>query len=91
MTPEDRREHLVFNFANSWKMASNWVMWASGVVFAFYLTLPVDKQQEIIAHLPVQPWLLPIITSAIGYAARLWPQKSLPQADLPATKEDPQS
>jgi hypothetical protein len=76
-TDPTKRQKLAANFAISWKMASNWVMGAAGVAFAFYLSLPLEQQQAVLAHLPVPPWVLPLIASFIGFAARIWPQKSL--------------
>ncbi len=74
MTPENK-EKLAINVANSYKMASNWVFTGIGTLGAIWLGLPVEQQQAIIAHLPVPPWVLPIVASVIGIGARLWPQK----------------
>lgn len=70
-------QKMAANFAISWKMASNWVMGAAGLAFAFYLSLPPEQQQAVLAHLPVPPWVLPIVASLIGFLARIYPQKSL--------------
>lgn len=74
---QDTKDKLAVNVANSWKMASNWVMTASGALFAIYLALPLEQQQTLINHLPMPPWLVPIAGTVIGVAARLWPQKSI--------------
>lgn len=74
---QETKDKLAENAANSWKMASNWVMAAAGVAFGIYLGLPADQQQQLIAHLPLPAWVLPIVASVIGIVARLWPQKSL--------------
>ena len=71
------KDKLALNVANSYKMASNWVMAAAGVAFTVYLALPPEQQQALIQHLPMPPWLLPILASVIGIAARLMPQKSI--------------
>lgn len=71
------KDKLAVNAANSWKMASNWVMSAAGAAFAIYLALPADQAQALIDHLPVPPWVLPIVATVIGIVARLWPQKSI--------------
>lgn len=68
---------IATNVSNSWKMASNWVITISGAMFAIYLALPPEQQSALVNHLPVQPWLVPIVTSVIGVMARLWPQKSI--------------
>lgn len=81
-------DKLAINVANSWKMASNWVMAAAGTVFAIYLALPIDQQQTLIQHLPVPPWLLPILASVGGIVARLLPQKSITPAVAAAKSED---
>ncbi len=74
---ETTKAKLSLNLQNSYKMWSNWVMTASGAAFAIYLALPPEQQQALINHLPVAPWLLPIVGTVIGVAARLWPQKSI--------------
>lgn len=74
---EVAKDRLASNVSNCWKMASTWVMTASGAAFAVYLSLPAAQQQTLIDHLPVQPWVVPIITSTIGIVARMWPQKSV--------------
>lgn len=76
MTPENK-EKLAINVANSWKMASNWVFTASGVLVAIWVSMPPEQQAVLIAHLPVPPWAVPIAGTVIGIAARLWPQKSI--------------
>ena len=81
------KDKLAINVANSWKMASNWIMSAAGIMFAIYLALPLDQQAALVAHLPVPPWVLPIVTSVIGIVARLWPQKSI-TPDVAAAKSD---
>lgn len=77
MMEQDTKDRLSANVGNAWKMASNWAMATFGTIFAIYLGLPVEQQQEIVAHLPVPPWALPIAASVVGIAARLWPQRSL--------------
>ncbi len=82
------KQKLAVNIENAHKMASNYVMGASGVAFAIYLGLPPEQQAAILAHLPVPPWLVPIIGSVIGIVARLWPQKSITPAVAAAKSED---
>ena len=81
------KDKLAINLANSYKMASNWVMAAAGIVFTIYLALPLDQQQTLLQHLPVPPWLLPIAASIAGIVARLIPQKSITPA-VAAAKSD---
>lgn len=80
----EKKEKLATNVANSWKMASNWVFTISGAIVAIYVSLPVEQQAALIAHLPLPAWMVPIAGSVVGVAVRLWPQKSL------APKEDDQ-
>jgi hypothetical protein len=68
---------LMLNLANAHKMASNYVWVATGLIWTVYLSLPLDQQQTLVAHLPVPVWALPIVGSVLGIVARLWPQKSL--------------
>ena len=82
------KDKLATNVANGWKMASNWVMAAAGVIFTIYLALPPDQQQAIVQHLPVPPWLLPIVATVIGILARLWPQKSITSAVAEAKSDE---
>lgn len=83
------KDKLATNVANSWKMASNYVMAAAGVAFTIYLALPPEQQQTLIQHLPVPPWVLPIVASVIGIVARLWPQKSITPAIAEAKSAAP--
>lgn len=82
------KEKLAINFANSWKMASNWVMGAAGTAFAIYLAMPAAQQQTLLEHLPVPPWLLPILATVVGIVARLVPQKSITPTVAAAKSED---
>lgn len=65
------------NVSNSLSMASTWVNAAADAAFALYLALPADQQEAIVNHLPVPPWAIPIVTFALRYAARNWPQPAL--------------
>ena len=87
---ETTKDKVATNVANSWKMSSNWVFTATGAMFAIYLSLPIEQQQTLLAHLPVEPWVVPIVTSVIGIVARLWPQKSItPQVAAAASASAP--
>lgn len=82
------KEKLRINARNCWRFASTWVMAAAGLGFAAYLALPVDEQRDLLSRLPlIPPWLVPILTSAIGVGARIWPQKNIP-AEVAAAKSD---
>lgn len=83
------KDKLATNVANSWKMASNYVMGLAGAIFAVWLALPPEIQQTVIDHLPVKPWLLPVITAVLGIVARLWPQKSISPEVAAAESDQP--
>lgn len=74
---DNMKDKLATNAANAWKMWSNWVMTASGVVGAIYLALPDEQKQALLNHLPLPAWLIPIVGTVIGVALRIWPQKSI--------------
>lgn len=82
------KQKLAINASNAWKMWSNWVMAAAGIAFGIYLQLPIEQQQALVQHLPVPPWLLPIVATGLGIVARLWPQKSISPAVAAAKSED---
>lgn len=82
------KEKLRINMANAWRMWSNWVMGASGIAFSAYLTLAPEQQQSLVSHLPVAPWLVPILATVGGIAARLWPQHSITAAVAAAKSVD---
>lgn len=97
--PPENKEKLAVNVTNSWKMASNWVMTASGVLFAAYLSLPAKcppemlecaSQAVVLSHLPVPAWAVPLIGTLIGIVARLWPQSSITPAVAEAKSADPE-
>lgn len=77
---QSEKDRLAFNVRNAARMASNWVMTAVGAGGAIYLSLPLDQQQAILDHLPVEPWLVPVIASVVGIVARMWPQPKLSTA-----------
>lgn len=83
------KDRLAFNVRNAARMASNWVMTAVGVGAAIYLRLSAEQQQAILDHLPVEPWLVPIIASVVGIAARMWPQPKLSASLEDHTKGNP--
>ncbi len=86
MDPE-KKEQLAANTANAWKMASNWVFTISGALVAIWVSLPLEQQSTLIAHLPIPAWMVPIAGSVIGIVARIWPQQSLaPKADAEDTQ-----
>ena len=90
MSPEDKAK-LAVNMGAAWKMWSNWVMTASGALGAIWLALPVEQQQAVIAHLPLPPWILPIVGTVIGVTLRIWPQASITQAEAAAKSAQPQA
>jgi hypothetical protein len=86
---DEKLSKLAVNVANARRMASNWVMAGAGIAFAVYLQLPADQQKALLEHLPVAPWLLPIIVSTVGIVARLWPQNSITPYVAAAKSDQP--
>lgn len=76
------------NVANSWKMASNWIMSLAGTLGMIYLAIPEEQEKTIIQHLPIPVWSVPIVLTVIGIIARLWPQKSITPAVAVAKADD---
>lgn len=82
--------NFLANLKLAHKMASNYVMAAAGTLFTIYLMLPQGQQQTLINHLPVPPWVLPIVASVIGIVARLWPQKNISTVEAQTKSADVQ-
>lgn len=80
------KDKLAINLGSAWKMWSNRVMAAAGLLFAWYLSLPAvcppdqldcASQALLKSHLPFPAWMLPLIVSFIGIATRIFPQAAL--------------
>lgn len=69
------KQDLYANLAALPRMASAWVMWAAAALGAVWFALPADQQQTLLAHSPLPAWAYPIVLSALGIVARVWPQK----------------
>lgn len=81
------KEKLLINAQNAHKMWSNWAMSATGVLGAFWFAMPEAQQRSVVEHLPVPMWMVPIVMTVIGVAARLWPQKNITPAVAAASSE----
>jgi len=82
------KDKLAINFANSWKMASNWVAVTWGTLLAVTFALPSDVLALLVSRLPVPPWTVPVVVAVIGVGARMWPQKSITSAVAAAKSDD---
>lgn len=72
------------NIANSLKMYSTWVAAAIMTLFGWWVQLPVEQQQQILAQWPALKYYAPIFSFAVWYAARVMSQsKTLPDAPAP--------
>lgn len=79
------KDKLATNVSNSWKMASVQATAVLSIFWGAYAAMPPEMQQTLLTHLPVPPWALGIISWAITYVARVWPQKSI-TPDVAAAK-----
>ena len=59
------------NIANSLKMYSTWVAAAIMTLFGWWVQLPVEQQQQILAQWPALKYYAPIFSFAVWYAARV--------------------
>ncbi len=69
------------NIANSLKMYSTWVAAAIMALFGWWVQLPVEQQQQILAQWPALKYYAPIFSFAVWYAARVASQ-SKPDTSL---------
>lgn len=59
------------NIANSLKMYSTWAAAAIMTLFGWWVQLPVEQQQQILAQWPALKYYAPIFSFAVWYAARV--------------------
>ncbi len=59
------------NIAGSFKMYSVWVAGLISVAAGYWIQLPVEQQQQILAQWPALKYYAPIISFAVWYAARV--------------------
>ncbi|MEY4377696.1 MAG: hypothetical protein RJB26_2246 [Pseudomonadota bacterium] len=72
------------NIANSLKMYSVWVAGLVSMAAGYWLQLPVEQQQQILAQWPALKYYSPILAFVAFYAARVLSQsKTLPDAPAP--------
>lgn len=84
---QDKKDLWATGIENAPKKFTTWVMSAAATLFAIFLALPATQQTELISHLPVPAWALPIIFTVIGIVAGMWPQTNLkrPPSDTDKT------
>lgn len=59
------------NIANSLKMYSTWVAMAICGLYGYWVQLPMEQQQQILAQWPALKYYAPIFSFAVWYAARV--------------------
>ena len=77
------------NIAGSLKMYSVWVAGLISVAAGYWIQLPVEQQQQILAQWPALKYYSPIFAFAAFYAARVVSQTK-PDTSLPVGKTEPQ-
>ena len=77
------------NIANSLKMYSVWVAGLISVAAGYWIQLPVEQQQQILAQWPALKYYSPIFAFAAFYAARVVSQTK-PDTSLLGDKTEPQ-
>lgn len=77
------------NIAGSFKMYSVWVAGLISVAAGYWIQLPVEQQQQILAQWPALKYYSPILAFAAFYAARVVSQTK-PDMPLLSDKTEPQ-
>lgn len=77
------------NIAGSFKMYSVWVAGLISVAAGYWIQLPVEQQQQILAQWPALKYYSPIFAFAAFYAARVVSQTK-PDTSLLGDKTEPQ-
>lgn len=77
------------NIANSLKMYSVWVAGLISLAAGYWIQLPVEQQQQILAQWPQLKYYSPIFAFAAFYAARVVSQTK-PDTSLLGDKTEPQ-
>ncbi|MGE4074953.1 MAG: hypothetical protein AB7F22_05340 [Reyranella sp.] len=75
------------NIANSLKMYSTWVAMAICGLYGWWMQLPMEQQQQILAQWPALKYYAPIFSFAVWYAARVMSQNKPDTSLLGATNE----
>jgi hypothetical protein len=83
------KARLAQNWQNAPKMVSNWIMLLAGTLGAIWFSLPPEQQLVLLQNSPLPAWSYPVVLTAIGVIARLWPQKSLMPPETPTTDDVP--
>jgi hypothetical protein len=77
------------NIAGSFKMYSVWVAGLISLAAGYWIQLPVEQQQQILAQWPALKYYSPIFAFAAFYAARVVSQTK-PDTSLLGDKTEPQ-
>ena len=75
------------NIANSLKMYSTWVAMAICGLYGWWVQLPMEQQQQILAQWPALKYYAPIFSFAVWYAARVMSQTKPDTSLLGAANE----
>lgn len=75
------------NIANSLKLYSTWAAMAICGLYGYWIQLPVEQQQQILAQWPALKYYAPIISFAVWYAARVVSQQKPDTSLLGGTSE----
>lgn len=75
------------NIANSLKMYSTWVAMAICGLYGYWMQLPMEQQQQILAQWPALKYYAPIFSFAVWYAARVASQNRPDTSLLGAANE----
>ena len=75
------------NIANSLKMYSTWVAMAICGLYGYWMQLPMEQQQQILAQWPALKYYAPIFSFAVWYAARVASQNKPDTSLLGAANE----
>lgn len=75
------------NIANSLKMYSTWVAMAICGLYGYWMQLPMEQQQQILAQWPALKYYAPVFSFAVWYAARVASQNKPDTSLLGGTAE----
>jgi hypothetical protein len=92
---EPMKDKFASNLLAAPKMLSMRWMGLCGLAAMAWLALDPAQQQLVIQHLPMPPWMLPIVATLVGWATRVWPQINLlidpPPSEVPPEAAAPES
>lgn len=69
------KARLALNLSNARRMFSTWAMALAGTLGTVWFALTPEQQRTLLEHSPLPMWSYPIVLTAIGVVARMWPQR----------------